>query len=437
MKLITNVTILTMNAQRDVIKEGAVLVKGNQIEEIGTRENLSHYEKLEEVEVIDGKEGILMPGMINCHTHASMIPFRSLADDHPNILKDYIFPLEKNLVDRAFTYTSAMYGLSEMLLGGVTTFCDMYYFEDEVAKAAKALNMRGVLGETIIGFPAPDSDEAYGGLAYAENFIKEWKNDELVTPAIAPHAPYTNTDESLKKAYNMSKSYGVPFIMHVAEEVSEWEKYLTEYGVTPVAYLDQLGILDENLIAAHVIRVTEEDVEILAKRGVKISHNIGANTKGGKAVMPLLELQGKGARVGLGTDGPMSGNRLDILEQMTLVGKVHKLTQKDRTSVPVEDIVALGTIEGAKVLGMEKEIGSIEVGKKADMVLLETESINMQPVYNPYAVITYSAHAGNVDLVMVNGKVVVQDKKLLTADMKQLRDDMKVIMEKVKKVVEI
>ncbi|MGL4737866.1 MAG: amidohydrolase [Cellulosilyticaceae bacterium] len=437
MILIKNVTILTMNEQRDVIDKGMVWIKGDQIERIGRMEEASVYEQLEGVEIIDGQEGILMPGMVNCHTHASMIPFRSLADDHPNILKDYIFPLEKNLVDRTFTYKAARYGLGEMLLGGVTTFCDMYYFEDEVAKAAKDLHIRGVLGETIIGFPSPDSEEAYGGIAYAENFIKEWQDDELVIPAVAPHAPYTNTDESLKEAYELSKKYNVPFVMHVAEERSEWEKYTNEYGVTPVGYLESLGVLDDNFIAAHSLLINEEDIEILARRGVKVSHNIGANTKGGKAVMPLLKLQEEGVKVGLGTDGPMSGNRLDILEQMTTVGRVHKLTQKDRTSTPVADIVALGTIEGAKVLGLDQKIGSIEAGKKADLVLIETESINMQPAYNPYAAIVYSAHAGNVHTVMVGGRVVVRDKKLLTADIKELRANMKDISERVKEVVEI
>ena len=422
-----NVTVITMNESKDIIENGVVTFKGNKIIYVGDNsgnKNLKElYENENEVEVIDGEEGILMPGMINCHTHGSMVPFRSLADDYKDRLKRYLFPLEQKLVDEKLTYIGAKYAISEMLLGGVTTFCDMYYFEDEVAKAAKELNMRGILCETIVNFPAPDSKEAFGGLNYSRWFIKKWKNDTLITPGIAPHAPYTNTDESLKEAYKISKEYNVPITMHIAEMDYELNECMEKYNLTPVKYLDSLGILDSNFIAAHSVLVDDEDIKILKERGVGVSHNIGANAKGAKGVAPIIKMKENGINIGLGTDGPMSGNTLDIITQMAQVGKIHKLFNNDRSLLPSVELVEMATIGGAKVLGMNKEIGSIEVGKKADLTLIETKSVNMQPIYDYYSAIVYSANPGNVDTVIVDGKIVVKGKKLISGDFKEIRKD--------------
>ena len=428
-KLIKNVTILTMNENRDIIENGVVVVEDDKILEIGTNEIKDKYKEVKTV--IDGKEGILIPGMVNCHTHASMIPFRSLADDYKDRLKRYLFPLEQKLVDKELVYIGAKYAISEMLLGGVTTFCDMYYFEDEVAKAAKELNIRGVLCETVINFPAPDSKESFGGLEYSKEFIKKWINDPLITPGIAPHAPYTNSDESLKESYELSKKYNVPLTMHVAEMDYEYDKYINEYKLTPVQYLDKLGILDENFIAAHSVLVNDEDIEILKNKGVKVSHNVGANAKGAKGVAPILKMREEGIDVGLGSDGPMSGNTIDIITQISLVGKIHKLFSNDRSVLPSIELFEMATIGGAKVLGLDKKIGSIEKGKKADLVLIETTSVNMQPIYDYYATIVYSANSSNIDTVLVNGKIVVKNKKLVSGDFNSIRNDLIGLKEKI------
>ena len=272
--VIKNVNILTMNQNKDIIENGMVIYKDDKIVYVGCEKEFD-----EDVNLIDGEDAILMPGMINCHTHASMIPFRSLADDYKDRLKRYLFPLEQKLVDKELTYIGAKYAVSEMLLGGVTTFCDMYYFEDEVAKAAKELNMRGIVCETIVDFPSPDSEKPYGGIDYAKDFIKKWKDDDLITPGVAPHAIYTNNDESLKSAYNLSKKYNIPFTMHVAEMDYEVSMCKEKYNLTPVGYLDKLGILDHNFISAHTILVDDEDINILRKKNVKVSHNISANSK--------------------------------------------------------------------------------------------------------------------------------------------------------------
>lgn len=428
-KLIKNVTILTMNENRDIIENGVVVIEDDKILEVGTNEIIERYKEVENV--IDGEEGILIPGMVNCHTHASMIPFRSLADDYKDRLKRYLFPLEQKLVDKELVYIGAKYAISEMLLGGVTTFCDMYYFEDEVAKAAKELNIRGVLCETVINFPAPDSKESFGGLEYSKEFIKKWINDPLITPGIAPHAPYTNTDESLKESYELSKKYNVPLTMHVAEMDYEYDKYINEYKLTPVQYLDKLGILDENFIAAHSVLVNDEDIKILKNRGVKVSHNVGANAKGAKGVAPILKMREEGIHIGLGSDGPMSGNTIDIITQMSLVGKIHKLFLNDRSVLPSVELFEMATIGGAKVLGLDKKIGSIEKWKKADLVLIETKSVNMQPIYDYYAAIVYSANPSNVDTVLVNGKIVVKNKKLVSDDFNSIRKDLIGLKEKI------
>lgn len=431
-----NVTVITMNKNKDVIKNGVVAFKGNKIIYVGDNNGKDEFiNKIQdEVEIIDGEEGILMPGMINCHTHASMVPFRSLADDYKDRLKRYLFPLEQRLVDKELTYIGAKYAIAEMLLGGVTTFCDMYYFEDEVAKAAKELNMRGILCETIVNFAAPDSKEAFGGLDYSEKFIKKWKDDELIIPGIAPHAPYTNTDESLRKSYEISKKYGVPMTMHVAEMDYELAKYKEEYNLTPVQYLNKLGILDSNFISAHTVLVDDDDIRILKENGVGVSHNIGANAKGAKGVAPIIKMKEEGINIGLGTDGPMSGNTLDIIGQMVQVGKIHKLFNNDRSLLPSIELVEMGTIGGANVLGLDKEIGSIEVGKKADLTLIETKSVNMQPIYDYYAAIVYSANASNIDSVVVDGKIVVKNKKLVSGDFAQIRNSLLGLQNKIDKI---
>lgn len=422
--LIENVTILTMNANRDVIENGVVLIKEDKIIEVGSFEIKEKIKGFDNIKIIDGKEGILIPGMINCHTHASMIAFRSLADDYKDRLKRYLFPLEQKLVDKELVYKGAKYAISEMLLGGVTTFCDMYYFEDEVAKAAKEMKIRAVLCETIVDFPAPDSKEAFLGLEYSKGFIKKWLNDPLITPGIAPHAPYTNNEKSLKEAFKISKEFNVPLTMHVAEMDYEYEKYKKEYELTPIQYLDSLGILDENFISAHTILVDEEDIEIIRKRKVKVSHNIGANAKGAKGVAPILLMKEKGINIGLGSDGPMSGNTIDIITQMSLVAKIHKLYSKDRSVLPSVEVLEMATIGGAKVLGKDEIIGSIEKGKKADLVLFETESVNMQPIYDYYSTIVYSANPSNVNTVLINGEIVVEDKKIKVQNFTDIRKDL-------------
>lgn len=416
--IIKNVNIITMNDDKKIIENGAVIVNDDIIYDIGKEDIIFKYKCKN---IIDGKNGILMPGMINAHTHVPMVIFRSLGDDIPDRLKKYIFPMEKHFINKEAVSCGAEYGIAEMLLSGVTTFADMYYFEDEVAKASEKLGIRTVAGETIVNFPSPDSKNCYGGLDYSSEFIKKWKGSKLVVPAVSPHAPYTNDEEHLKKAFDIAEKYDVPIMMHLEEMPYEMEEYKEKYNMTPVQYLDSIGILNERFVGAHLIYADKEDIEIMNKRKIGIVQNIGANAKAGKGVPPLREMQLKKMKIGLGTDGPMSGNTLDIITQMQLTAKIQKLYNRDRSLFPAKDIVEMATIGGARALNIDKYTGSIEKGKKADMVLIETSSVNMQPIYDYYSVLVYSANSSNVDTVIVDGNIVVKDKKLTKCNLKDLQ----------------
>ncbi|MEG1365148.1 MAG: amidohydrolase, partial [Cetobacterium sp.] len=298
--IITNGTVLTMDNEKNVIENGVVVIKDNKILEVGQKGLEKKYKATKN---IDANEGIIMPGMINTHTHASMSVFRSLADDVPDRLTRYLFPLENKMVSPEMVYLGALHGSVEMAKAGVTTVTDMYYFEDEVAKAVKKIGLRGVLGETVIKFPVADAKEPFGGIDYAKKFIETYKNDELITPAFAPHAPHTNDTEHLQIINKLSKEYNVPVLMHVAETEKESEFYKEKYNMSPVEYLDSIGVLDQRFVAAHLIFVNDNDIEILKKRDVGVAHNMVANIKSAKGISPALKMHDQGLRVGLGTDG--------------------------------------------------------------------------------------------------------------------------------------
>ncbi len=406
--LIKNAWILTMNETLSTYPQGMLIMDNDQISYVG------EYDALMEQtvdQVIDAAGGLLIPGMINTHAHVSMIPFRSLGDDCPDRLRRYLFPLEIECMNAPLVYEAARYGILEMQRSGVTTFLDMYYFEEEVARACEKLNMRGVLGETVINFPTCDCDEAYGGLAYSEQFMSKWNNHSLVKPIIAPHATNTNDANALKAAHELAVKYDTLISMHVAEMDYEMTEFREKYNMTPVEYLDSISVLSDRLVAAHCIHVNEADMKLMAQRGTSIAHCVGSNMKAGKGIAPVKEMIEHGIDVGLGTDGPSSGNTLDLFTQMKTAVYAQKTHYKDRSLFKAEEIVKLATIGGAKALKMEDRIGSLEVGKQADIVLIETDSMNMFPIYDPYSAIVYSANASNVDSVWINGVQVLKQKQ--------------------------
>lgn len=431
--IIKNGTILTMNNKREVIENGVIIIKNNNIISVGNEELLEKYKAHK---VIDAEDGIIMPGMINTHTHASMTVFRSLADDVPDRLNRYIFPLENKMVSPEMSYLGAKHGALEMALGGVTTVVDMYLFEEDAARAVKEVGLRGVMTQNIIRFPTADGKEKGETLNRAIAFVEKYKNDELITPGFGPHGPHTVTKEELLKIKELSEKYNVPVSMHVAETDVEFDRIMKEHKMTPVEYLDSLGLLNKRFISAHNIFVTESDIELMKKRDIGIAHNMVANIKSAKGISPALKMHDMGMRVGLGTDGPMSGNTLDIIGQMGYVAKLHKLDTKDRSALPPQKAVEMATLGGARALHREHELGSLEVGKLADVVIVETKSINMNPIFDPYSALVYSANASNVETVIVNGKIIVEDKQIKTVDQKTIIKDINDFKEKVQKVAD-
>jgi cytosine/adenosine deaminase-related metal-dependent hydrolase len=425
--LIKNLFILTMNEALDLYPRGFIGITGDTITALGPGDGDDGRPGGGGApEIIDGRGAIAVPGFINAHTHAGMIPFRSLGDDCPDRLRRFLFPLERRAMTPELVYQSTRYACAEMLLAGVTCFADMYYFEDQAARAVKEAGLRAFLGETVIGEPSCDSPEPYGGLALGEAFIEKWRGDELITPMIAPHATNTNSPEKIQEAVRLARRYGVPVTMHVSEMDYEMSYFRRTYGQSPIAFLDSLGALGPDFIAAHCIHADSEDIGILARNKTVVAHCIGANTKSAKGVAPVKAMLEAGVPVALGTDGPASGNTLDMFTQFDLFAKFHKTVNADRGLFPAPEIVKLATSDAAKALRIYHRggLGSLETGKKADIALIETSSVNMFPRFDPYSVLVYSAKAANVDTVFVNGRLLVRNKKLTRVPLEELRNDL-------------
>ena len=417
--LVKNATIVTMDSEKRVIRDGVLVVQGEKIAAIGGSDLAAAYTA---PKVIDAGGNLLMPGMISLHNHTPMVAFRGMGEYAvANILFDVMFPLEKELLNRELIYVSARHAAMELALGGVTLVTDMYYHEDEVARGTKEVGIRGVLGESVIGFPVVDAPEPYGGLAYAEAFIKAYKDDPLIIPAVAPHAPYTVSPEKLREARALSEKYGVPLVMHMAEFPNEKELIQERFnsmeeGETIIQYLDRVGVLGPNLVAAHVIYADENDIQILKERGVGIGHNPKSNTKYNMGLAPAWKMYREGLGIGLGTDGPMSSNQLDIFNVMPFTARIARLRYQDPTAFTPLELVDMATMGGARALDMEDKLGSLEPGKLADMIILDLSAPNMQPNYDVYATIAHSAYPSNVLTTIVNGALVVEDRELVNVD---------------------
>lgn len=418
-----NAWILTMDNRMTEYSNGYLVFERDIIQEIGSMKN---YIVDKADKWIDAKGGILLPGFINAHTHCGMIPFRSLGDDCPDRLRRFLFPLEKEVVDETLIELSTAYAIAEMQLAGITTMCDMYYFENVVADVAKNMNMRAFVGETIINQQTPDSTNTKESMAYTVDLIDKWQHDKLIHPIIAPHAPNTNTEQCLRDILDLSKKYQVPITLHVSEMSYEMEYFREKYNQTPIEFLESIGFFEVPVVLAHCIMLTKNDIKILEKYpNVSVVHCIGANTKSAKGVAPIRSLLEHGVTVALGTDGPSSGNTLDLFTQMRMMANFQKTYLNDRSAFPAKEIVRLATAGGARALGLEHEVGSLKVGMKADLTLVETQSVNMFPIYDAYAALVYSANATNVRDVWVDGVSVVKDKKLTKFSVEKLQSELK------------
>src|SRR5580692_2156842 len=415
--IVSGGTVVTMDGARAVYDDGAVVVKDDTIVAVGPRNELEA--KYLVSQTIDAKGALVLPGIINGHTHVPMTLFRGLHDDVTlnDWLYKYIFPAEKQNVDEQFVRWGTRLAAAEQIRGGVTTFADMYYFEDAVAEETKSAGMRGVLGETFIDFPAPDNKSEAEMLGYTEKFLKKWQGDPLIHAAPAPHSIYTCSKKTLQDAAALARKYHAPILIHVSEMKKEWEDSEKANGMSPVQYLEKIGVLGPQLVAAHCIFVDEADRKLLAERQVGCVHNPSSNMMIASGVSPVPEMRAAGVAVGLGTDGPAgSNNDLDLMEEIDLAAKLAKITKMNPLALNAQAVVEMATIDGARALHMEKEIGSIEAGKKADLILISLDAPNAVPMYDVYAQIAYSLKANDVETVMIGGRLVMRDHKLLTVD---------------------
>src|SRR6266567_3386226 len=364
--IVANGIVVTVDASRRVIAHGSVAIDGRDIVAVDTAEAIAT--RYRGRETIDATGAVVMPGLINTHTHAPMVLFRGLADDLALMdwLQKYIFPAEAKTVTPAFVRAGTRLAALEMIESGTTAYVDMYYFEEEIGRVTKAAGLRGVLGQTIIQFPVPDAKTPAEGLARAERFAKEFAGDALITPAVAPHAMYTNVPETLKACRALADRLHIPVITHLAETRDEVTTSQEKYHLTPVAFLDSIGFWGPRTIAAHAVHVTPADIQILAGQHVAVSHNPESNMKLASGIAPVEAMRNAGVTVALGTDGAASNNDLDMFEAMRQAAFLAKVGSGDPRAIPAAAALEMATIEGARAIGMDREIGSIETGKRAD-----------------------------------------------------------------------
>ena len=411
-----------MDPHDTLIERGAVAVSADCIVEVGTEDALNA--SYQAARTIDARGGIIMPGLVNAHTHAAMTCFRGLADDLPLMtwLNDYIFPAEAKLTFD-IVYQGTRLACSEMILSGTTTFCDMYLFEEAVAQAAKAVGIRAVVGEVIYDFPSPNYGPVEEGLKYTEDLIAKWRDDPLINIAVEPHSAYVCSPDLLQKARAIADRNSVPMVIHLAETEREVSEVKEKYGRTPVAHLAHIGFLGPSLIADHCVALTEEDMMVLKDFDVKIAHNPESNMKLASGVAPIPELLKRGITVGIGTDGCASNNNLDMFQEMDTAAKLHKVHTLDPTVMDARTVVRMATIDGARALGIGDMTGSLEPEKKADMIIIDISRPHLIPMYNVYSHLVYAVTGSDVVTAVVNGRILMEERRLTTLDVDEVMAD--------------
>ncbi len=429
--IVSGGTVVTMDAQRRVIEDGAVAVADGRIVAVGKRgEVVGRYAARG---VIDARGGAIIPGLVNGHTHIPMTLFRGIADDLDlnEWLTKYIFPAEAKNVTEEFVRAGTQLGLAEMIRGGTTTYCDMYYFEDAIAEETARAGVRAVLGETVIDFPVADNKTWAEAMAYTARFLSRWKGHKLITAAVAPHAPYTVSEEHLREARALADRTGTPVVIHVAETRKEVEDITRQKGERPVEYLARIGLLGPRTVAAHTVHLNEGEIGLLKQHGVGSVHNPESNMKLASGVAPVPAMLRAGVALGLGTDGAASNNDLSMWEAMDAAAKLHKLSSGDPKVVTAEEALALATIGGARALHMEKDIGSLEEGKRADIVVVGLDALHQTPRYNVYSHLVYATKASDVRTVVIEGRVVMRERRLLTLNETLIKQKARAIRERI------
>jgi len=414
--LIQNGTVLTMDRHNTVIENGCVCILGDRIAHVGKAPVESHA-----LRTIDAQGGLILPGLVNGHTHAAMSLFRGLADDLPLMqwLNDYIFRVERQM-DGDFVYVGTLLACAEMILSGTTTFCDMYLFENETATAASEAGMRCLVGEVLYDFSSPNYGAIEKGFEYTESLIQKWKHHPLVDIAVEPHSLFTCSPELLSQANQLALRHNVPLILHLAETAEEVAQIRAQYGKGPVEHLDSLGLLGSHLIADHCVHLDSSDLQTLARHDVAVIHNPESNMKLASGIAPVIEMLACGITVGLGTDGCASNNNLDLFTEMDTLAKLHKIRTMDTTAMDAVTALRMATIEGARALGMDEDVGSLERGKKADVIVIDLNRPHLTPLYNPFSHIVYAARGSDVSHTIIDGRLLMAQRNLLSIDLVEL-----------------
>ena len=433
--IVYNATVVTMDGAGRVLPRGAVAIRGRDIVAVEAADAIAS--RFIAKNTLDAGGQLVLPGLVNTHTHAPMVLYRGLADDLALMewLQKYIFPAEAKTVSPEFVRAGTRLAALEMIQSGTTTFTDMYYFEDEIARATRAAGLRGVLGQTVIQFPVADAKTPEEGLTRAEAFLKEFASDELIVPAIAPHAMYTLEGKTLKAVRALSDKYNAPVLIHLAETTDESTTSMTRHKMSPARYLDSLDFWSPRTLAAHGVWLSAADIGILAKRKVSVSHNPESNMKLASGVAKVPALRSAGVAVGLGTDGAASNNDLDMFEAMRQAAFLHKLTSNDPRTLPAKAVLEMATIEGARALGMQDRIGSLEAGKRADLIVVSMAGARQTPMYDPLSHLVYVARGDDVQTMIVNGKVLMQERKVLTLDEAEVIKEANLFAAKVREAV--
>ncbi len=419
---------------KEPIFDGAIVIEGEKIKAIGHKsEILAQFLQAKHIEF---SHGLIFPSLINAHTHASMTIFRGLADDLPLMtwLENYIFPVEKHL-KRDWVYWGAKLAIAEMLHSGVTAFADMYLFEEEVIKAVEEAGVRGLLGEGLFDFPSPSYGPLEKGLALTEELLKNFENHSRIKIMVCPHATYTCSPDTLKKAKEIADRFGARLHIHLSENKDEVAVIKARYGSRPPEHLLKLGLFDENLLVAHAVDLDDSEIELFAKYKVKVAHCPESNLKLASGISPVTALLGAGVTVGLGTDGPASNNDLDLLTEMRTAALIQKGVSLEPTRLPAKDVLRMATELGAKALGFI-DCGRLEPGKAADLAILDLSKSHLTPLYDPLSLLVYSAKAGDVSDVMVAGKFVLRNGKVINFDEEEARDEVLRISYEIRKLLD-
>jgi 5-methylthioadenosine/S-adenosylhomocysteine deaminase len=407
--------VLPLDGRTEVLVNAAVAVRGDCIAEIGPLDELRR--KFPDARQLIEENGLVMPGLVNVHTHAAMACFRGLADDLPLMqwLQEYIFPAEAKLTGE-IVYHSSLLSIAEMIRSGTTTFCDMYLFAKDVARAAAESGMRAWVGEVLYDFPSPNYGPLAAGFTYVEEMFAEYGQHPLITVTVNPHAVYTCAPGLLKQAKEVAEKHDARYVIHLAENEDEVREVQQRCGARPVGYLERLGVLDSRIVADHCVIVTPAEIELLAAREVKVAHCPESNMKLACGIAPVPQLLAAGVTVGLGTDGSASNNDVDMFREMSTAAKVHKVKLLDPTVMPAAETLRLATMGGSKLLGAESRIGSLEVGKKADLIVLDLDQPHLTPLYHIPSHLVYAASGSDVIHSVINGRVVMEHRRLLTID---------------------